>query len=73
MASFPPHAPPGQVPMSALAAAMVPAAWVPRSCGEGAQGPRVWRRRHQAVACACHIRRRALAAAPSSGACRWVD
>jgi SRSO17 transposase len=40
--TFPPHAPPGQVAMSALATAFLPAAWKRLSCGEGAQGPRVY-------------------------------
>ena len=40
--TFPPHAPPGQVAMSTLAAAFPPEAWARLSCGQGAQGPRVY-------------------------------
>jgi SRSO17 transposase len=40
--TFPPPAPPGQVTMRALTAALRPAAWTRLSCGEGAQGPRVY-------------------------------
>ena len=40
--TFPPHAPPGQVTLRALAAALRPVAWTRLSCGEGAQGPRVY-------------------------------
>jgi SRSO17 transposase len=39
--TFPPHAPPGRVAMRAVAAALRPA-WARLSCGEGAQGPRVY-------------------------------
>lgn len=37
---WPPYGPPGQVTMSALAAAVAPDSWQHLSCGEGVQGPR---------------------------------
>ena len=40
--TFPPHALPGQVTMRALTASLRRAAWARLSCGEGAQGPRVY-------------------------------
>lgn len=40
--TWPPFGPPGQAAAADLAAALPPAAWVRLSCGEGAQGPRVY-------------------------------
>lgn len=40
--TFPPHAPPGQVAMVDVVAALTPGDWIRLSCGEGAQGPRVY-------------------------------
>ena len=39
---WPPYGPPGQVAISALAAAVPGDAWQRLSCGEGAQGPRIY-------------------------------
>jgi SRSO17 transposase len=38
--TWPPYAPPDQVVVSAVAAALEPEAWQPLSCGDGAQGER---------------------------------
>jgi SRSO17 transposase len=40
--TWPPYAPPGQVAVSAVAAALAPAAWQQLSCGDGAQGERLY-------------------------------
>jgi SRSO17 transposase len=40
--TWPPYAPPGQVAVSAVAAALEPEAWQRLSCGEGAQGERIY-------------------------------
>ena len=40
--TWPPSAPPGQVTVSAVAAALAPGAWRRLSCGEGAQGERLY-------------------------------
>jgi SRSO17 transposase len=40
--TWPPYAPPGQVAVSAVAAALAPEAWQRLSCGDGAQGERVY-------------------------------
>jgi SRSO17 transposase len=40
--TWPPYAPPGQVAVSEVAAAPEPGAWQRLSCGEGAQGERVY-------------------------------
>jgi SRSO17 transposase len=40
--TWPPYAPPGQVRTAALAATVPAAAWQRLSCGEGAQGPRLY-------------------------------
>jgi SRSO17 transposase len=40
--TWPPYAPPGQVAVSDVAAALEPAAWQRLSCGEGAQGERIY-------------------------------
>jgi SRSO17 transposase len=40
--TWPPDAPPGQVAVSAVAAALEPGAWQRLSCGEGAQGERLY-------------------------------
>jgi SRSO17 transposase len=42
VSTWPPHGPMGQHRVGALAAALGPAAWERLSCGEGAQGPRVY-------------------------------
>jgi SRSO17 transposase len=40
--TWPPYAPPGQVTVAAVAAALAPEAWQRLSCGEGAQGQRLY-------------------------------
>jgi len=40
--TWPPYAPPGQVTVSAVAAALAPEAWQRLSCGDGAQGERIY-------------------------------
>lgn len=40
--TWPPYGPPGQAPVAALAAALPAGAWQRLSCGEGAQGPRLY-------------------------------
>jgi SRSO17 transposase len=40
--TWPPYAPPGQVAVSEVAAALEPGAWQRLSCGEGAQGERIY-------------------------------
>lgn len=40
--TWPPYAPPGQTSVADIAAAVPAAAWQRRSCGEGAQGPRLY-------------------------------
>ena len=40
--TWPPYAPPGQVTVSAVAAALAPEDWQRLSCGEGAQGQRLY-------------------------------
>jgi SRSO17 transposase len=40
--TWPPYAPPGQVTVSAVAGALAPEAWQRLSCGDGAQGERVY-------------------------------
>jgi SRSO17 transposase len=40
--TWPPYAPPGQVAVSAVAAALAPTAWQRLSCGDGAQGERIY-------------------------------
>ena len=40
--TWPPYAPPGQLAASEVAAALEPEAWVRLSCGEGAQGERIY-------------------------------
>jgi len=40
--TWPPYAPPGQVAVSAVAAALEPTGWQRLSCGDGAQGERIY-------------------------------
>ena len=40
--TWPPYAPPGQVTVAAVAAALAPEAWQRLSCGDGAQGERLY-------------------------------
>jgi len=40
--TWPPYAPPGQVAVSAVAGALAPDAWQRLSCGDGAQGERIY-------------------------------
>src|SRR5919198_4461073 len=40
--TWPPYAPPGQVAAAEVAAALAPAAWQRLSCGDGAQGERIY-------------------------------
>jgi SRSO17 transposase len=40
--TWPPYAPPGQVAVSAVAGALAPEAWQRLSCGDGAQGERIY-------------------------------
>jgi SRSO17 transposase len=42
--TWPPYAPPGQVTVAAIAAAMAPGDWRRLSCGDGAQGERLYDR-----------------------------
>jgi SRSO17 transposase len=40
--TWPPYAPPGQARVADVAAALAPGAWQPLSCGDGAQGERLY-------------------------------